>query len=357
LYLNQFISPYYTEETKAEEVRLKECFEDTQQKTDRDEKGGVKLPLDEPKEDMEPCTYDSSHRNSSDGSLGDIEMDNPSALPLSRDQVLKHNVTSPELLSKAASPGAYRVAGIDTNNDETVSVQTEEEPHVCTEEAQLSNVPLVASLVNQDVENQLVQKQIDEQVAQRIHVEREKAAVAEIVPSFFARRRNRVAVAILGVLVIVGITLAVILPEDKASGTKPAPVPSREELLVLLTSVSSDGGDASRTPPSPQYQAFNWLASDTFQGYYTDEKVIQRYALATLYYSTNGEHWMNHEGWLLRGEDECGKWWQDNPEKGIVCTDNGTITSLGLKENNLTGAIPPEIGLLSTLGKQGCNVG
>jgi hypothetical protein len=278
-------------------------------------------------------------------------MDNPSASPLSRDQVLEDNVTSPELLSKTASPGAYRMSLTNTNNDETVFVRTEEDPDVYTEDTQLSNLPIVASLVNPDVENQLVERQIDEQVAQRIHAEREKAAVAEIVPSFFARRRNRVAVAILGVLVIVGIALAV-----KFTRPIPAPVPSREELLVLLPSVSSDGGEALRTPPSPQNDAFNWLVSDAFKGYYTHEKVIQRYALATLYYSTNGHNWTNRENWL-DGEDECRRWWQDNAEKVIACTDNGAITSLGLKENNLTGAIPPEIGLLSTLGKQGCNVG
>jgi hypothetical protein len=115
--------------------------------------------------------------------------------------------------------------------------------------------------------------------------------------------------------------------------------------------VSSDGGTALQTPSTPQNMAFNWLAANnTDLGTYANEKIIQRYALATLYFSTNGESWDTNAFWLDNGE-ECGKW-QDYSDDGTVsCTDAGAVIHLDFTGNNVNGALPPEIGLLSSIRK------
>jgi len=66
------------------------------------------------------------------------------------------------------------------------------------------------------------------------------------------------------------------------------------------------------------------------------------YALATLYYSTNGETWNLHGLWLT-DENECGKW-----GNAIDCSE-GAVDGL-LLNALLDGTIPNEISMMSNLG-------
>jgi hypothetical protein len=146
---------------------------------------------------------------------------------------------------------------------------------------------------------------------------------------------------LLVILIVLAVVLSIFL-------TKPsqAPTLSPEDLRILLSPVSSDGGEALRTNSTPQNMAFNWLAANnTNLGNYTNETIIQRYALATLYYSTNGDHWLSRYYWVSN-EDACRSPWY-----GVNCTDTGALVDLNLTANSLSGMIPPEIGLLSDLGK------
>ena len=96
-------------------------------------------------------------------------------------------------------------------------------------------------------------------------------------------------------------------------------------------------------PASPQSKALAWLANNTNVDQYNEIRLTQRYALATLYYATNGDHWSSNEGWLS-DSDEC-TWSTDDP---FNC--NGQLMAyLVLYERSLLGTIPPEIGLLSLL--------
>jgi hypothetical protein len=103
-------------------------------------------------------------------------------------------------------------------------------------------------------------------------------------------------VIVLSLLTILGIILGVTITKD--DGPPPMPVPPIEKVIEMLSLVSSDGGEALQTPGSAQHDALSWLANDTFQGYYTDDKLIQRYLLATLFFSTNGKNWFNKSMWL-----------------------------------------------------------
>ncbi|CAB9512576.1 Leucine Rich Repeat [Seminavis robusta] len=125
-------------------------------------------------------------------------------------------------------------------------------------------------------------------------------------------------------------------------------------LFRLLASASFDAGAALRVPDSPQQRAFFWLHQNANIDSYTNSRKIQRYALATFYYSTNGDNWAENL-WWLSDEDEC-TWYNKQVANGYpacqINTSNSaqrTFTSLDLSFNNVQGTIPPELGLLSGL--------
>jgi Leucine-rich repeat (LRR) protein len=68
--------------------------------------------------------------------------------------------------------------------------------------------------------------------------------------------------------------------------------------------------------------------------------------MATIYYATGGASWLNNLKWLTN-ETEC-TWVQGS--NGNFCGENNTtLQSLNLRQNGLSGKIPDEIGLLSSL--------
>lgn len=62
--------------------------------------------------------------------------------------------------------------------------------------------------------------------------------------------------------------------------------------------------------------------------------------LVTFYNDTAGEQWTNRDGWLIE-EDPC-EWF------GVICAD-GSVVSLGLFDNQLSGPIPSELANLVNL--------
>ncbi|MEN8218677.1 MAG: leucine-rich repeat domain-containing protein [Pseudomonadota bacterium] len=62
--------------------------------------------------------------------------------------------------------------------------------------------------------------------------------------------------------------------------------------------------------------------------------------LVTLYNSTNGDSWTDNSGWLKTNKP-C--WWN-----GVTCS-GGHVSRLSLRDNQLTGSIPSELGNLSNL--------
>ncbi|KAL7490391.1 hypothetical protein ACHAWT_000019, partial [Skeletonema menzelii] len=73
-----------------------------------------------------------------------------------------------------------------------------------------------------------------------------------------------------------------------------------------------------------------------------DPKQSQLYALKAFYFATNGDSWDINSGWLDSSQSEC-DWF------GVTCDDENIVTSLDLGNNNLSGSIPTEIGLLKSL--------
>ena len=109
-------------------------------------------------------------------------------------------------------------------------------------------------------------------------------------------------------------------------------------------------GSSGKTPldnvNSPQSQALNWV---TFQDPLRTEpgspEQLVRYALAVLFYATNGHTWEKRKYWLSSAH-VC-QWY------GISCTSSGNglnqIEEIALPRNNLKGALPLEIGLYPNL--------
>lgn len=99
---------------------------------------------------------------------------------------------------------------------------------------------------------------------------------------------------------------------------------------------------------TPQGQAFDWLTNDKTANpdlnEMSDDTKTQRFALAALFYATNGNYWTNKTNWIS-SESEC-KWYSS---AASPCDDNGRLIALELDSNQVQGLLPFEISLLTSL--------
>jgi len=114
------------------------------------------------------------------------------------------------------------------------------------------------------------------------------------------------------------------------NGTKRAALNKITEFANLITLEDQS---------SPQHQALCWLLNDINENV-SNAYIVQRYVLAVLFYTTNGENWNNNDYWKI-DEDQC-VWY------GISCLD-GIVTKIDLSANNLNGILPSEISELKGL--------
>lgn len=140
------------------------------------------------------------------------------------------------------------------------------------------------------------------------------------------------------------------------------------EILAILDSVADP--DLIRNNAHPQGLATTWLIEEDLRHVCPDTDscgLIQRWTLAVIYFSTNGDGWFQcssnpaatdlcgaeepfvGETRFLSEEHEC-EW------AGISCIDL-CVTEIEFEENNLVGTIPTEIGLLEDLAIWGMERG
>lgn len=101
---------------------------------------------------------------------------------------------------------------------------------------------------------------------------------------------------------------------------------------------------ALEDPTSPQSQAFLFVNYDPFVATRTEEELIQRFALATIYFGLGSSSWT--AGAVNPAGDEC-EWFADT---GSLCDADDRMQSLLLQENGvIDGPIPAEVGLLTAL--------
>ena len=187
--------------------------------------------------------------------------------------------------------------------------------------------------------------------------------VKPIASGAMRRRKLMIAVLVLGVLFLGGGVVAGILVgirDDPASrqplsGSMPpsmSPTPTLgpqeyvKQLKALLPDFSTTAIEQDQI--GPQAKAFAWLTLDESFSNYTDETLIQRFAMATFYFATDGPNWRKSVGWLDYTDDCSWHNEADNFFDSVPCK-NGKRIALTLQDNQLLASLPPEIGLLSHL--------
>jgi hypothetical protein len=100
---------------------------------------------------------------------------------------------------------------------------------------------------------------------------------------------------------------------------------------------------------SPQAAAYRWVLSDPNLETYPEWRRLQRFALVTLFFATQGHLWSLSNSWLVYGISECH--WYSNArwENNVVCDTEDRYWSLMLANNELQGSLPPELELLKGL--------
>jgi hypothetical protein len=125
-------------------------------------------------------------------------------------------------------------------------------------------------------------------------------------------------------------------PTTQTPGPSSAPTTAASGLLELLSDVSVDGGGTLFQTTSPQYRAYEWLVTNPALPRFSRVEKIQRYVLATLYFSTRGESWKNQDAWLT-DEDECE--WYTSETQYSICNFVGEIDELDLVRNTFARSI------------------
>ena len=139
-------------------------------------------------------------------------------------------------------------------------------------------------------------------------------------------------------------------------------------LLPECTRSSVDVGNLQEPPPSPQTQAYFWVLNDPYLADYQDWRIVQRFALATLYYATAGDtHWVKKTDWLSYDVPEYNWYYATLFEDNTIFDDIPTrfsdklVNSFMMNEqgeglghvwlyaNGLRGTLPPEFFLLTSL--------
>jgi hypothetical protein len=125
--------------------------------------------------------------------------------------------------------------------------------------------------------------------------------------------------------------------------------------LSLLLAEADLDRRALSSPGTPQYEALNWLVYDDaanldFELIVSPERLLERFVIELLYFSTGGESWADSLG-FLSASPVC-RW--NEVEKGVVCNRTvaesyPTVAEIVLFENNLSGQLPTELGLLTKL--------
>ena len=147
-------------------------------------------------------------------------------------------------------------------------------------------------------------------------------------------------------------TLALVVPLTLIAGCgdpeiAAAPEPPRAAAITIEPALVSLGERAAFTATiADQYGAaypgtVTWSGSDG-AAFAVEAGGLDRAVLTALYSATGGPTWTRRDNWLSAGP--LADWY------GVQVDTDGRVTSLALFGNNLTGAIPAQVGKLGKLG-------
>lgn len=180
-----------------------------------------------------------------------------------------------------------------------------------------------------------------------------------------------VLLAIIGGVVAAIMLLVVVSPDDTPAAPTPPPtaapsiraeVAPELQLPVILNAIKSNNHTNTALSPllpedlsfyspdkvadesqPPSVRAMSWILNvDPRDSAPDDPWLVFRYAVVSIYFSFNGEGWIDQSNWLS-DENAC-TWY------GIICDRfNNIVTEVDLTSNNLVGTMPAELGLLTDL--------
>jgi Leucine-rich repeat (LRR) protein len=243
---------------------------------------------------------------------------------------------------RQVTPGSFPVGGGDSND-------------LQDEVASASIGPALHGIEAELVDPERQQQVIEQRLVQELEAEHQRAQLAEIISEDELRTcRWRRVVGVVGfVLVAFAIALAVALTrpsptvETQAPTAAPTFPPTPQEIIDLIQPHSFDDGASLYDTSSPQSAAARWLADDDYLETYSTQRMLQRYALVTLYHSTNGDEWHDKQDWMT-DKNEC-QWLRKAgvSDREIECDAESGITEFNIDKNNLDGTLPEEIAFLS----------
>lgn len=150
-------------------------------------------------------------------------------------------------------------------------------------------------------------------------------------------RRVTMTIAILATLaVILGIVLGVVLRPEELSECDEfyrSQSPKFQQFADTLLDKNISTCETVLTNNTPQSEALLWLVEEGGEGPATEDEdlMIQRYALAVLYFATSGADWFDMLG-FLSATSVC-DWQNANTTTGVTaCNENGFVTELQLGE-------------------------
>jgi hypothetical protein len=109
--------------------------------------------------------------------------------------------------------------------------------------------------------------------------------------------------------------------------------------------------DALEDETSTPFEAYLWLVQDEGVAEGEGDDLLERFALATFYYSLRGPDWIRSDKWMS-GESICDWFGVECAEKTLNVKTTSSLhdlVTLDLPNNFLQGALPPELALLDNL--------
>ena len=177
-------------------------------------------------------------------------------------------------------------------------------------------------------------------------------------------RKRAVVLLALVILVVVGVVVALVLLIDTNTGGTTNT--DRNTTPSISMTVSPDEYLQSLLPDytvkeldnqvSAQFKAFRWSASDPFFANHSDWQLVQRFALAVVYFATDGTHWFDNTNWLSWNHPVC-QWYsnssnncpQNNRSSFQLLGNDPRVESIDLETNGLKGELPEQFYLLTDL--------
>ncbi|CAB9499045.1 Leucine Rich Repeat [Seminavis robusta] len=309
-------------------------------------------------------------------STDDFDLENPHALPrtsLTRDEEVARRT--------ASTPGAYSVA-CGFEQPTTATTYRMLSGHSGAEIETHSDLPSEEVLPERTLGNSVLAaaNPVDESFPQDLPQAQEfesQKSTREQQDKKFKITPLLGAITLVAVVIVIVVIVVLRWKDDQVapmtavptSTPSAAPTMSLEGTIKVL--LEEETLLALEDPESPQFMAFEWLLEDPNLPFYSDGRSKQKFALASLYYATSGDTWMDNTNWLNHSIHECD--WYNAPDfaqktlmdsiyQGYMswfspstepppthCNEDGMYQNLWLDNNNLVGYLPGELYILTSL--------